>query len=235
MKTHGENYEKKMTIQIVMELAQARLSEYEEPQRAGTPRGEAIGMFGQKFHASFLMALYPQAMRFDEIGKIIGTSPGVLRVWRTQSSFKKAMAEANRAVANEIIGMLKKALDENLQGDPDKNYLVADTIAAAFRYLSPECTQSAIGLLVDNFDAASGSHEDLRKNILIRQLLFSKFINKAELARSPAGKEFFEFNAFSLIDSITHPKAHSELGGEKIEELTELLKRYISSYIEILT
>jgi hypothetical protein len=64
---------------------------YTEPTRAGTKKGEPIGLSRKKFHAGLLMILYDDLLGLKEIATIVKVSPGLLKVWRTESKFKEVM------------------------------------------------------------------------------------------------------------------------------------------------
>ncbi|MGA2331301.1 MAG: hypothetical protein ABSG75_06025 [Syntrophales bacterium] len=72
-----------------------QITAFSEPERAGTPKGEAIGFSRAKKKASLLTILYP-TLSLKEIAKEAGTTEGVLRVWRTQEEFKAASEKACR-------------------------------------------------------------------------------------------------------------------------------------------
>jgi hypothetical protein len=73
-----------------------KLKNYLEPTRAGTPKGEAIGLSRKKFRAALLsltsVDLLTQA-------KLIGVSYGVLRKWRTEEALLKEV----RRLENEFL------------------------------------------------------------------------------------------------------------------------------------
>jgi hypothetical protein len=68
------------------------LEHFEDPKRAGTSRGEKIGMGRSKIVAAGLLSLYPK-LSLQEISKIAGVSYGLLRKWKTEEDFKDKMQQ----------------------------------------------------------------------------------------------------------------------------------------------
>ncbi|MCK9391548.1 MAG: hypothetical protein WCW53_06870 [Syntrophales bacterium] len=62
----------------------------EDSKRAGTSRGEKIGMGRDKIAAAGLLILHP-VLSLQEISKIAGVSYGLLRKWKTEKDFKAEM------------------------------------------------------------------------------------------------------------------------------------------------
>lgn len=73
-----------------------KVDHYAEPARKGTPKGEPIGLSRAKYEAS-LLCLYDLKARHDEglkaVAKTLKISYGLLRKWRTEEAFKKAIEE----------------------------------------------------------------------------------------------------------------------------------------------
>jgi len=65
-----------------------KVTEYTEPQRKGTPKGEPIGISKKKLHAT-LLALTD--MRGKKVAAIVGVSHGLYRKWKTEDNFKLQM------------------------------------------------------------------------------------------------------------------------------------------------
>lgn len=80
-------------IKVGNQFVEGLLKSYKEPVRAGTPKGEPIGMIRKKFHAAALMILWPKCFKLREIARIVSVSENVLRVWRTQRNFKEVALE----------------------------------------------------------------------------------------------------------------------------------------------
>jgi len=101
-----------LAIKFGKSLVEIFIKNYPEPTRAGTRKGEPIGFSRKKRRAALLMILYnpPSGLGLNEIAKIAGVSPGVLRKWRTEAAFKKAESE----VCNEVGQMISSAMDIEL-------------------------------------------------------------------------------------------------------------------------
>ncbi|QPD04918.1 MAG: hypothetical protein Nkreftii_002692 [Candidatus Nitrospira kreftii] len=67
---------------------QRKLREYKEPTREGTPKGEAVGLSRQKFHAALLTGL--TSLDLKRISREVRVSYALLRKWRTEDAFCKA-------------------------------------------------------------------------------------------------------------------------------------------------
>lgn len=68
----------------------SKLQEYVEPERAGTPKGESIGLSRKKYHGA-LLSLTSLSLRKQ--AKQIGVSYGVLRKWRTEDAFNRCILQ----------------------------------------------------------------------------------------------------------------------------------------------
>jgi hypothetical protein len=62
-----------------------KLREYVEPERAGTPKGEPVGLSHKKFYAVLLNLT---CVDLRKVAKRVGVSYGVLRKWRTEQVFE---------------------------------------------------------------------------------------------------------------------------------------------------
>jgi hypothetical protein len=98
-----------------------QLAEYVEPTRAGTQRGDPVGLSRQKFHATLLTMT---ALPLREAAKRSGVSYGLLRKWRTERLFR-AQAESNTTKFYHagflpsvavVIAKRRAHLDETLRG-----------------------------------------------------------------------------------------------------------------------
>jgi hypothetical protein len=88
----SENY-KAVAINALHTWLNAQpLEHFEDPKRAGTSRGEKIGMGRSKIVAAGLLSLYPK-LSLQEISKIAGVSYGLLRKWKTEEDFKDKMQQ----------------------------------------------------------------------------------------------------------------------------------------------
>jgi len=76
---------------------------YIEPQRAGTPRGEAVGLFENKYHAALLLMTNLQK---KQIAEEIGVSPSLLRKWTTEEVFKGEVAKNCKEFTAKFMALL---------------------------------------------------------------------------------------------------------------------------------
>jgi hypothetical protein len=77
---------------------------YVAPTRSGTPRGEAVGLFNQKYAAT-LLALTSEDVKKQ--AQILGVSYGVLRKWRTESPFIKQVNAHAREFIEKFFNHIK--------------------------------------------------------------------------------------------------------------------------------
>ena len=88
----SENYKVAAINTLRTWLNAQPLEHFEDPKRAGTSRGEKIGMGRNKIVAAGLLSLHPK-LSLQEISKIAGVSYGLLRKWKTEEDFKDKMQQ----------------------------------------------------------------------------------------------------------------------------------------------
>jgi hypothetical protein len=94
---------KSYAIKFGKSWAESLAEAYVEPSRAGTPKGESIGLSRNKFRTALLMVLYGVlGLNLKEIAQIAGVSSGLIRLWRTESVFKKAVQLASDRFAEQF-------------------------------------------------------------------------------------------------------------------------------------
>jgi len=125
------------------------MENYQEPTRAGTPKGDPIGFSRKKKWAALWMILYNRdsGLGLKEIAKIAGVPPGVLRVWRTEGAFKKEEGEACKKVGElirdsidtKLIGEEIESIKKKREADgPDKLSLLLSEKQTIFKILKSE-------------------------------------------------------------------------------------------------
>jgi hypothetical protein len=97
-----------------------KITDYEEPQRAGTPRGERVGFSATKYHAS-LLALTDDVI--DDQAQRLHISYGMLAKWRSEEDFKKLVLEHIEEFAHVFLANIFRT-DEDLFSDVS-NYSTA--------------------------------------------------------------------------------------------------------------
>jgi hypothetical protein len=136
-------------IKFGKSLVESMMKNYQEPTRAGTRRGDSIGFSWKKKWAAFLMILYnpDSGLGLKEIAKIADAKPDVLRVWRTETAFKKAESEACKKVGELIRDTANfKLMEEEIQAikkkrkedGPDKLSLLLLGKQTIFKILKSE-------------------------------------------------------------------------------------------------
>jgi len=101
-----------LAIKFGRSLVESMMENYQEPTRAGTPKGDPIGFSWKKKQAALLMILYnpDSGLGLKQIAKIADVPPGVLRVWRTEADFKMAESKA----CNKVGEMIRNTIDAQL-------------------------------------------------------------------------------------------------------------------------
>jgi len=93
--------------------AEYQIKTYQEPKRAGTPKGEKIGLSRSKYACALLQSLYGPfnlaelskiSFSFKIKGiKINGASPGLIKLWRTEDQFREVANQASKDFADKIL------------------------------------------------------------------------------------------------------------------------------------
>ena len=107
--------EREQAINFAKSWIDSEMNKYSEPVRAGTPKGDPIGLSRVKYNAALLHVLYP-TIKIKGIAEMVGVSNGVLMVWRTEEIFKEAINRAcldlGKKIAQSIeIIIQKKEID----------------------------------------------------------------------------------------------------------------------------
>lgn len=127
-------------VEIVRNLwALSILKEYTEPERTRRQKGEPVGFSKNKLAAALLSVLYPMAYNSKELAKASHTSFGVLRVWRTEEPFQKAIRDAELSVARLFIDTIRHARGTKVSGEPYPFMIgksPAESVDIAWKFLS---------------------------------------------------------------------------------------------------
>jgi hypothetical protein len=67
---------------VGMAWVKSMLRDYVEPTAQRVPKGETKGFSLARRQAALFQILFPRCLGLKEIGKVVGTSPGVVGVWR---------------------------------------------------------------------------------------------------------------------------------------------------------
>lgn len=78
---------------------QRKLREYVEPSRAGTPKGEPVGLSKQKYHAALLRGMTSLALK--QIAREVHVSYDLMRKWDTEDPFCNVGYEAGVEFARD--------------------------------------------------------------------------------------------------------------------------------------
>lgn len=101
--------------------------DYRDPKREGIPKGDPIGLSKTKYQTALYHVLYPLTFKLKDIAASTGISVGVLKVWRTQDLFKKAVADGQKKlgklIARSIETILQKEEIETLKSSRSRSDL----------------------------------------------------------------------------------------------------------------
>lgn len=87
-----------------------KINSYREPSRKGTSKGEPIG-FSRVKYTAMLLGLTNTDLRKE--ARDLGVGYGLLRKWRTEADFKKAMSSHAEEFVDEIIEALGVEVEKN--------------------------------------------------------------------------------------------------------------------------
>ncbi len=85
-------------------------SRYKEPERQGTAKGEPIGLSSNKFKSTLL---FLTNLKVKEIAEVVDVSYGLLRVWRTESPYLKAIDQHARAFAGIVVKHIRTVMESS--------------------------------------------------------------------------------------------------------------------------
>lgn len=218
---------RKRAIDYVMGWAENRLKSYEEPSRAGTAKGDPIGLSAKKYHASLLMILHPNALELKDIAKICDVSFGVLRVWRTEAAFKLAVDGAVEEFWSKLLTVTVDALENKKRpyGDP---VAAVVTIFSLLPFLDSAIAKNFSVWAWEKRDQYAWVYDSLVKTLYVTDPKSAKdfFIKN---------KEIFKPLIMGSLHRLSDTKAWEKYGPEYMKELSETLSSLITIFIDILT
>jgi hypothetical protein len=231
-------------IEFVKAWADRESADYDEPSRAGTPKGDPIGISQKKFRAAFFMVLWPNCLKLREISKLCGVSEGVLRVWRTEKLFKDLMFETFRAIGESIAERIRGIVEndesseshhlEIKERDPIKTLLFFQNILP---WLNTQVADPVLKLIKEGF-----KHKDYLARH--RYLGFADGLLKLaevhdekslrEYHRRPEVLELTKTMIAGDIDLLVEAKVTPEASFEETKDFGESTKKMIFYMLDIL-
>lgn len=252
----ARHLDKDYAIAFVKGIAKDSVKYYVEPQRAGTPKGEAIGFSSEKLRAAYFMALYP-CLRLKEIADLAEVKPNVLRVWKIQESFLEALKKLHEGLRNLIrdtieVDVMEKYiplmpdLKESLQrkatltinlksiykhpDDVSRLIFLADILP----FLNSEITVPIVKWLISH---KTGDYGTLEYISLAERIIRNVHVkNEKELKRWAKGPDNLKNTKLMIdrwIDDLVDPETLKQ-PREKTEDYVKHLKKFISDSIDIL-
>jgi hypothetical protein len=82
-----------------------KLSNFQDPERKGTPKGDPIGFGRDKYHCALLSLTN---LSLIEISEKVGVSYGVLRKWNHEQDFKDQVNNFVREFTKELSGLMNR-------------------------------------------------------------------------------------------------------------------------------
>ncbi len=245
---------RKFAIQLVELWVRGRLEHYQEPARAGTPKGEPIGFFRKKYEAALWLALYPLCLKLQEVAKKAGVSTGVLRVWRTEEKFLElAKTESQRLgllIAKTIESIIYSRYKNSGKDTAiEKPYYIIenmdpiDTVflsVSALPLLNNYVMKPVIKMLEKHIDIDKES-SDLPKSLFISLgLMLKKHIHvydKKSLREWETRPETLELTKLEIardIDLLANPQIWQAWSAEEVQDFAEVLKEFVMTKLDIL-
>jgi hypothetical protein len=219
---------KDAAVKFIKSWAEKKAVEYNEPSRAGTPKGERIGFSRKKYKAGLLMALYPDCLRLRGIAKISGVSEGVLRVWRTEREFEEIMHREYQRLGESIVETIKSTIEKN-------EYSMENLANLCFTlpYLNSIVTKPVIQLIL------KGARSEYFPYAVIGLSLF-QFANVhdektlREWERKPEILELNKAMVTYAIDLLVEGKIEPETSFEELKNFGAMAKEFILGKLDIL-
>lgn len=226
---------RKALIKAVSKKVEQDLENYEEPQRAGIRKGEEIGFSKRKMMTAMLMVLHPNGLGLKQIGQISHASDAMIRYWRTEETFKKAVNFYCDLQANPLCDFLETEMQRVSDVDADLNLrLFIDTLPL---YSDP---------IIKRIFATIRGHIDCEKDSSMRLhwLTLSNLISQAfsvrddkslkRFYRNPTNLEFWKAGIQMMIEGLTNPKIIKTLKPKELKKYRETLERSVFQLIDIL-
>jgi hypothetical protein len=124
-----------MKKSFLRDFINKKLREYKAPSREGTPKGEPIGFFENKYQASLEMLTYATQSTMAER---VGVTHGLFRKWTSEDDFKEKVEGHCREFTEKYIeivldkGGLRKQLQDYLGKSSNETYRNADHLPNIF-------------------------------------------------------------------------------------------------------
>lgn len=106
-----QNRGRKQPETLFEEFCRQKYESYVEPSRAGTPRGEPVGLSRQKYEACIYMLT---SAKLSDIAEWAHVSYALLRKWRTEEIFKRTLDHLAEEFADTAITFVKDSLQSKL-------------------------------------------------------------------------------------------------------------------------
>ena len=113
----------KKKYSLIVNFVDDKLSNYQEPSRAGTPKGEKIGLSRKKFSASLMRMTN---LKLKEIALKNDVSYPLMRNWCGQDEFKQQVTKHNREFAVHFVNHFLNKLE--LKEKAFKDFLINSSI-----------------------------------------------------------------------------------------------------------
>lgn len=256
----GYEVRRNNSIYIVNTWANRVLRSYVEPERTGIPKGEAIGLSKKKLHAALLMVLYnPFALSLKEIATMSRNSIGLVRLWRTEPLFKKAIqsnrdsfiekllntidlliyflhrknGEQSRAeiFEKELELLRSKYLGEFvLAGEKDPLNMIG-YLCDSIAFFNKDTMPIVVDWLNRRVKSGSGFHDNIGTRITMWNVKNLKMLRKWHIDHLVYTKHFFDFNLARLTIGS---KDIAVMSYEERDTMFYNLRKYLFEVLDIL-
>lgn len=235
---------KNLAVQFVKSWADREAAQYEEPTRAGTPKGDPIGFSREKYRAALLMVLYPNCLKLRGISEISGVTYGMLRLWRTEPEFQKLMYEKFQWLGKLIAETIRRIIEQDEARKEDhleiKGYDSIETVHG-LRDILPFLNSVVSDPIFDLIDEGL-EHEDYltRHSYVGFTLGFSRsgYVHDEkslrEYERRPQNLKLTKALIANRINLLVEGKIAPETSFEDLRDFGEKTKELIFSKLDIL-
>jgi transcriptional regulator with XRE-family HTH domain len=105
--------EEKMKKSLIQEFIESWLADYQEPEHAGTARGDPVGFSRKKMQAAALMALTGKTER--ELASELGISESLLRKWYCDDKSAPSSGKSFKAVMRRFVSEFRRYFAAQMQ------------------------------------------------------------------------------------------------------------------------
>lgn len=236
IREHKERY-KKIAIDEIGKQIEENLKDYVEPLRAGTPKGDPIGLSLKKYKAAQLMVLFPQVLKLKDISKMTETPEGVIRVWRTEKTFREVTKVFGSIIAKSITKSIDSELD-SLESEPDYSLGLIETWIAILPLFDSSVAEPFAKYLKGKIDSATNEYQKIvYPSIALRLIQEASVYDIDSLKKWETRPEIFDLTKTIIeggINDLMGLAARGEDSWEDTQKFADSLKKFIINKLDLL-